>query len=188
MKIVQDAYDGTLTFYDADPTDPIVRAYEGVFPGMFHPLTEMPADLQTHLRVPEELFDVQTRQYATYHITDPGTLFYKSDVWTVPSSSGSDQGLPPEAYYVVMRLPDAPEPEFLLLQPMVPASRPNMIAWVAARNDGAQRGTELVSTSSRRTRRCSDRTRSRRASTPTRRSPPRSASGTSPAARSSRAT
>ncbi|MEA2629926.1 MAG: uncharacterized protein QOE66_145, partial [Chloroflexota bacterium] len=144
VKIVQDAYDGTLTFYDADPADPIVRAYEGVFPGMFHPLTEMPADLQTHLRVPEELFDVQTRQYATYHITDPGTLFYKSDVWTVPSSSGSDQGLPPEAYYVVMRLPDAPDPEFLLLQPMVPASRPNMIAWVAARNDGAQRGTELV--------------------------------------------
>jgi uncharacterized protein len=144
VKIVQDAYDGTLTFYIADPTDPIIRAYEGVFPGMFHPLTEMPADLQSHLRVPEELFDVQTRQYATYHITDPGTFFYKSDVWTVPTATGGEQGLPPEAYYVVMRLPDAPDPEFLLLQPMVPSARPNMIAWVAARNDGPQRGTELV--------------------------------------------
>jgi uncharacterized membrane protein (UPF0182 family) len=144
VKIVQDAYDGTLTFYDADPSDPIIRAYEGVFPGMFHPLTEMPADLQAHLRVPEELFDVQTRQYATYHVTDPSTLFLKSDLWTVPSATGGEQGLPPEAYYVVMRLPDEPNPEFLLLQPMVPAARPNMIAWVAARNDGPQRGTELV--------------------------------------------
>jgi uncharacterized membrane protein (UPF0182 family) len=144
VKIVQDAYDGTLTFYVADPTDPIIRAYEGVFPAMFHPLAEMSADLQTHLRVPEELFDVQTRQYATYHVTDVSSFFFKNDLWTVPSDSGGSQGLPPEAYYVVMRLPDTPDPEFLLLQPMVPQNRPNMIAWVAARNDGPQRGTELV--------------------------------------------
>lgn len=144
VKIVQDAYDGTLTFYDADPADPIIRAYEGVFPGMFHPLTEMPAEMQTHLRVPEELFNVQTRQYATYHITDPSTFFFRNDLWTVPTETSGDQGLPPEAYYVVMRLPDAPDPEFLLLQPMVPVQRPNMIAWVAARNDGPQRGTEFV--------------------------------------------
>ncbi|HEX7472466.1 MAG TPA: UPF0182 family protein, partial [Candidatus Limnocylindrales bacterium] len=103
-----------------------------------------PPDLQAHLRVPEELFDVQTRQYATYHIVDPSTFFFKNDLWTVPSATGGQQGLPPEAYYVVMRLPDTPDPEFLLLQPMVPLARPNMIAWVAARNDGAQRGTELV--------------------------------------------
>ena len=144
VKIVQDAYDGTLTFYVADPTDPIIRAYEGVFPGMFHPLAEMATDLQAHLRVPEELFDVQTRQYATYHVTDVSTFFFKNDLWTVPSATGGEQGLPPEAYYVVMRLPDQPNPEFLLLQPMVPQQRPNMIAWVAARNDGPSRGTELV--------------------------------------------
>lgn len=144
VKIVQDAYDGTLTFYEADPADPIIRAYEGVFPGMFHPLSEMSADLRTHLRVPEELFDTQTRQYATYHVTDVNTFFFKNDLWTVPVDTGGTQGLPPEAYYVVMRLPDTPAPEFLLLQPMVPNARPNMIAWVAARNDGPQRGTELV--------------------------------------------
>jgi uncharacterized protein len=144
VKIVMDAYDGSMTFYVADPDDPIIRAYEGVFPSLFTPLDQMPADLQAHLRVPEELFNVQTAQFATYHVTNPGTFYARNDLWTVPSPSGSSQSLPPEAYYVYMRLPDEPNPEFLLLQPMVPQSRPNMIAWVAARNDLPNRGEVRV--------------------------------------------
>ena len=144
VKIVMDAYDGSMTFYVNDPTDPIVRAYEGVFPSLFTPISQMPADLQAHLRVPEELFNVQTAQFATYHVTNPGTFYAHNDVWTVPSPSGSTQSLPPEAYYVYMRLPDEANPEFLLLQPMVPKARPNMIAWVAARNDSPNRGEVRV--------------------------------------------
>ena len=144
VKIVMDAYDGSMTFYVADPTDPIIRAYEGVFPSLFTPITQMPADLQAHLRVPEELFNVQTAQFATYHVTNPGTFYAHNDLWTVPSASGSTQSLAPEAYYVFMRLPDEPNPEFLLLQPMVPKARPNMIAWVAARNDSPDRGQVRV--------------------------------------------
>ena len=144
VKIVMDAYTGQMTFYVADPDDPIIRAYEGVFPSLFTPLDQMPADLQAHLRVPEELFNVQTAQFATYHVTNPGTFYARNDLWTVPSPSGSSQSLPPEAYYVYMRLPDVPNPEFLLLQPMVPQSRPNMIAWVAARNDAPNRGEVRV--------------------------------------------
>ncbi len=55
-----DAYDGTMTFYAADPTDPILRAYEGVFPIAVQPSRQMPADMRAHIRVPEELFDIQT--------------------------------------------------------------------------------------------------------------------------------
>jgi uncharacterized membrane protein (UPF0182 family) len=137
VKIVMDAYDGTMTFYVADPTDPLIRAWQGVFPTLFHPISELPAGLRSHLRVPEELFNVQTRVFARYHVTDPLTFFQGDDLWTVPQNPTSETGqLPLEAYYVYMRMPGEVEPEFLLLQPMVPKDRPNMIAWVAARNDG----------------------------------------------------
>jgi uncharacterized membrane protein (UPF0182 family) len=139
-----DAYDGSMTFYVADPSDPIIRAYMGVFPGLFKPITEMPPDLATHLRVPEDLFNGQTSVYGRYHVTSPQTFFDGSDLWTVPSGKSSTASLPSEAYYVIMRMPGEPNPEFLLLQPMVPTSRPNMIAWVAARNDTPNYGTTRV--------------------------------------------
>ncbi len=140
VKIVMDAYDGTMTLYAMDPNDPILRAYEGVFPTLFTPADRIPADLVPHLRVPEEFFNVQTRQFATYHVTNPSSFYSNNDLWTVPSDPGGTQSLPSEAYYVVMRMPGEPDPEFLLLQPMVPKQRLNMIAWVAARNDPAQYG------------------------------------------------
>jgi uncharacterized membrane protein (UPF0182 family) len=145
VKITMDAYDGSVHFYVADPSDPLIRAWEGVFPTMFEPLSAMPAGLQAHLRTPENMFNAQTQMYASYHVTDVAS-FYKSDnLWTIPSvSEGSTQVLPPQAYYVEMRLPDQSAPEFVLIQPMVPASRPNMIAWVAARNDGTARGQVIV--------------------------------------------
>jgi uncharacterized membrane protein (UPF0182 family) len=144
VKIVSDAYDGTMTFYVADDADPLIRAWQGVFPTLFRPLSEMPGDLRPHLRVPEELFDVQTRMYGRYHVTNPETFYSQNDLWTVPVGASSDQSLPPEAYYVMMRMPGAEAAEFLLLQPMIPQNRPNMIAWVAARNDPEKYGETTV--------------------------------------------
>ncbi len=144
MKITVDAYDGTMHFYVSDPTDPIVRAYEGVFPTLFTPIDQMPTDLQRHLRVPEQLFNVQTAMFGRYHVTDPQQFFRADDLWTVPTSTGNEQTLPSEAYYVIMRMPGEEKAEFLLLQPMVPTLRPNMIAWVAARNDAPNYGTTRV--------------------------------------------
>ncbi len=135
VKVTVDAYDGTVTYYVADPGDPLIRAWQGVFPALFKPLSAMPADLADHIRTPEEGFNVQTRMYGRYHVTDPLTFFQNDDLWTVPASKPSEQTLPSEAYYVIMRMPGETEAEFLLLQPMVPTNRPNMIAWVAARND-----------------------------------------------------
>jgi hypothetical protein len=144
VKVVVDAYDGTTTFYIADQTDPIIEAYAGVFPSLFRPLAEMPADLVPHLRYPEELFNVQTRMYGRYHVTDPLTFFQGDDVWQVSTGSQSEQSLPQEAYYVLMRMPGETSTEFLLLQPMTPTTRPNMIAWVAARSDQPNYGTVIV--------------------------------------------
>jgi uncharacterized protein len=144
VKVVMNAYDGTMTFYVADPNDPLIRAYAGIFPELFKPISALPADLAPHLRVPEELFNVQTRMYGRYHVQDPETFYGSNDLWTVPAGTTSDQVLPSEAYYVVMRIPGEANPEFLLLQPMVPKDRPNMIAWVAARNDAPNYGNVRV--------------------------------------------
>jgi uncharacterized membrane protein (UPF0182 family) len=143
VKITVDAYDGTMHFYVNDPTDPIIRAYEGVFPALFEPISAMPADLKAHLRVPEDMFNVQNTMFGRYHVTNPQQFFRNDDLWTVPSQT-SEQTLPSEAYYVEMRLPNASGVEFLLLQPMVPTSRPNMIAWVAARMDSPNYGQVQV--------------------------------------------
>ncbi len=101
-------------------------------------------DLTAHLRVPEEQFNAQTRTYARYHVTDAAAFYNNEDLWTVPPDPGGTQSLPNEAYYVVMRMPGEPEPEFLLLQPMVPTSRPNMISWIAARMDDPAYGAVRV--------------------------------------------
>jgi uncharacterized membrane protein (UPF0182 family) len=143
VKITMDAYDGTMHFYISDPTDPIIRAYAGVFPALFEPIDAMPASIRPHLRVPEELFNVQTRVYGRYHVTDTQQFFRTDDLWTVPEVT-SEQTLPSEAYYVVMRLPGEQDVEFTLLQPMVPTGRPNMIAWVAARMDAPNYGATVV--------------------------------------------
>ena len=143
VKVTVDAYDGTMHFYVADPDDPIIRDYEGVFPGLFEPLTAMPADLQAHLRVPEDLFNVQTNMFGRYHVTNTQQFFGADDLWTVPGQT-SEQTLPSEAYYVEMRLPNEQGVEFLLLQPMVPTGRPNMIAWVAAQMDAPNYGKVQV--------------------------------------------
>jgi uncharacterized membrane protein (UPF0182 family) len=144
VKITVDAYDGTMHFYISDPDDPIVRAYAGVFPKLFEPLDAMPADIRAHLRVPEELFNVQTRVFGRYHVTNAQQFFRTDDLWTVPEGQTSEQTLPSEAYYVEMRLPGQSGVEFLLLQPMVPTNRPNMIAWVAARQDAPNYGQVQV--------------------------------------------
>ena len=140
VKITMDAYDGTMRFYVADPNDPIIRAWERIFPGVFLPMDQLGEGIQDHLRVPEEQFNVQTRVYGQYHVDNPLTFFNRTDLWTVPEKQTNEQSLESEAYYVVMRMPGEPKAEFLLLQPMIAANRPNMIAWVAARNDAPNYG------------------------------------------------
>jgi uncharacterized membrane protein (UPF0182 family) len=144
VKITMDAYDGTMHFFVSDPNDPLIRAWQGIFPSLFQPMDQMADGVLQHLRVPEEQFNVQTRVYGTYHVKDPLTFFNKSDRWTVPAKQTNQQSLESEAYYVVMRMPGEPKAEFLLLQPMIAASRPNMIAWVAARNDAPNYGDVRV--------------------------------------------
>jgi uncharacterized protein len=144
VKVTLDAYNGTLVFYIADPQDPIVRAYAGAFPGLLRPLAEMPADLQRHLRYPEDLFAIQARKFATYHMEDPQVFYNKEDLWAVPRRTVEGRERDMEPYYTIMRMPGEGKEEFILLTLFNPSRRDNMIAWLAARSDPPHYGRLVV--------------------------------------------
>ena len=144
VKVTVDAYHGTVAFYIADPTDPIVRAYATAFPGLLRPLEAMPADLQRHLRYPEDFFAIQARKFAVYHMEDPQVFYNKEDLWTVPRRTIDGRDREMEPYFTIMRLPEEPREEFILLTLYNPARRDNMIAWLAARSDPPHYGRLVV--------------------------------------------
>jgi uncharacterized protein len=144
VKIVVDAYQGDVSFYAIDPKDPVLRVYAAAFPGLFQPLDAMPAGLKAHLRYPEDLFGIQAQKYAAYHMTVPHVFYNSEDLWQIPQEKYGGRQVPVEPYYVLIRMPGEPRLEFLLLTPLTPAHRDNMIAWLAARSDPPHYGQLVV--------------------------------------------
>ena len=138
VKIAVDAYDGNPVFYIADPKDPIVLTYQRIFPTLFQPMESMPDSLRKHIRYPEDLFIIQASMYGTYHMKDPEVFYNKEDLWSFPKESPKGQTTTMQPYYTIMRLPGEAREEFILMLPMVPNNRDNMIAWLAARCDGTE--------------------------------------------------
>ena len=143
VKVVVDAYDGTMKFYVVDASDAIAATYQAAFPTLFTPGNELPSGLKDHLRYPEDLFKVQALQYGAYHITDPQRLYEREDVWDIPKDPRSTEAAPisMDPYYVVMKLPGEDKEEFLLMLPFTPRDKPNLNGWMAARMpDGTSPG------------------------------------------------
>jgi uncharacterized membrane protein (UPF0182 family) len=144
VKATVDAYHGDVTFYIADQTDPLIRAWAAAFPNLLKPLSAMPEDLQKHIRYPEDFFAIQARKYATYHMLDPQVFYNKEDLWAVPRRAIEGRDREMEPYYTIMRLPGESREEFVLLTLFNPARRDNMIAWLAARSDPPNYGRLVV--------------------------------------------
>ncbi|WP_321965323.1 UPF0182 family protein [Paraburkholderia sp. J7] len=150
VKVVVDAYNGTVGFYVSDPADPLLRTYERAFPGVFKPLELMPPELRRHIRYPEDLFLIQAQIYRAYHMEAPEVFYNREDLWQFPrelvgmDGEGAPSTMPP--YYTIMRLPGAARAEFILMLPMVPSQRENMIAWMVARCDPSAYGKLIVYT------------------------------------------
>ena len=140
VKAVIDAYNGTTTFYLADPDDPIARTLGKVFPDLFQPLDTMPAELQSHLRYPEDIFTLQTTVNSIFHMTNPSVFYNREDQWDVPIVDGEQM----EPYYTIMRLPGEEKAEFIQMLPFTPRGRENLAAWMVARSDGEQYGKMLT--------------------------------------------
>ncbi len=146
VKATVDAYDGETHMYVFAPDDPIIASYQRLFPDLFRPESEMPADLRRHARYPETMFRVQAEIYRTYHMLDPQSFYNKEDVWDVAMhSSGQDNGpTPVTPTYLMASLPGESKPEFLLMIPYTPHNKNNLIGLLAARCDGSSLGEMSV--------------------------------------------
>src|SRR3954471_8311421 len=140
VKVVIDAYDGTVDAYIADATDPVVQTYARIFPGIFKPLSEMPADVRRHVRYPGDLFRIETALHATYHMTAPDAFYHREDQWQIPGGLGKPTNENPFMRHIIMRLPGEPTPEFIYMTPFTPRGKDNLAAWMVARMDGANYG------------------------------------------------
>jgi uncharacterized protein len=143
VKIVVDAYNGSIDYYLMDATDPIAATYQRIFPSLFKPATAMPPDLQKHIRYPEELFRIQAQMYRAYHMDTAEVFYNREDLWQFPRQPEGGQTMM-APYYIVMRLPGEPAAQLFLMLPMVPSQRENMIAWLAARCDPPDYGKLIV--------------------------------------------
>lgn len=144
VKVVIDAYNGKMWFYVVDKDDPLIQVYRRIFPKLFVPFEQMPLSLRAHIRYPTDLFLIQTQMYNSYHMRDPQVFYNKEDLWSIPSEIYEDTEQPLRPYYIIMRLPEGKKEEFLLMLPLTPSRKPNMVAWISAKCDPDEYGKLLV--------------------------------------------
>lgn len=143
VKIVMDAYNGSLQFYIWDTEDPLVLAYQDMFPDLFKSKDNITDDLLSHTRYPQDLFSYQSGKYLKYHMVDPQEFYNKEDIWSLPNEKYGQEGelQPVDPYYLIMKLPGKEDLEFVLLLPFT-RNEPNPIlaGWLAVGNDGPNYG------------------------------------------------
>lgn len=135
VKATVNAYDGTVRLYAVEEDEPILQAYSQAFPDLFQPLSEMPPSILQHIRYPAFLFQVQVELYSLYHMQKPDIFYNREDAFSRPRELYGGGQVPVRPYYVIMRLPDFPREEFILIMPYTPIQKDNMVAWLAARSD-----------------------------------------------------
>jgi uncharacterized membrane protein (UPF0182 family) len=129
VKATVDAYDGTVTLYAWDESDPVLKMWMKAFPGTVKPNSAITDGLRAHLRYPEDLFKVQRDLLAQYHVTDPTAFYSGQDFWRVPTDPTGDGDQPP--YYLTIKMPDQDAATFSLTSTLVPTNRQNLAAFVA---------------------------------------------------------
>ncbi|HET6527911.1 MAG TPA: UPF0182 family protein, partial [Balneolaceae bacterium] len=144
VKIVVDAYNGSVDFYAANENEPVLNVYRDIFPDMFKTLDEMPEHLKQHIRYPKYYFVKQVEMFSTYHMTDPQVFYNSEDLWMRPTERYAGRQIRMEPYYLLSKLPGQESLQYLLIMPVTPKNRDNMIAWITAKSDFPQYGEVTV--------------------------------------------
>ncbi|WFB34344.1 UPF0182 family protein [Kiritimatiellota bacterium B12222] len=143
VKIVVDAYEGSVEYYLSDPTDPIALAYQRMYPKLIKSLDDMPKELRAQIRYPRNLFDIQMRMYAVYHQENPETYYQSEDELQFAEISHQDSLIKMRPYYITLDLIEPGKREFLLLTPLLPINRDNLRALGVVRSNAEHYG-EIV--------------------------------------------
>ena len=144
VLITIDAYDGKLTYYLKDPTDPIAQAIKKIFPNLFDAKDKIPENILNHVRYPRDLFAIQTEMYKTYHMTNPQIFYNREDLWNIPTETYGESEAIMKPYYVVSRYPKEANDSFSLVLPFTPAKKNNMVAFFRATSDAENYGKLTV--------------------------------------------
>jgi len=151
VKATVDAYDGSVDLYSVDDKDPVLKAWQGVFPGVVKPSSAISPELRSHFRYPEDLFKVQRSLLTEYHVDNPADFYSTQTFWEVPpdpTSSGqggaAGQGNQQPPYYLLAQVPGQPEPTFQLTSSLTALRRQNLAAWVSASSDPRDYGKLTV--------------------------------------------
>ncbi|GGU08093.1 UPF0182 protein [Streptomyces violascens] len=141
VKATVDAYDGTVTLYQWDDKDPVLKTWMKAFPGTVKAKSAIPGDLLGHLRYPQDMFKVQRELLTRYHVTNPAQFYSGSDAWQVPDdpTNKDNSAVPP--YYLSMKMPgaEAEGKKFSLTTTFTPNGRPNLGGFMAIDADAASK-------------------------------------------------
>lgn len=145
-KAVVDAYDGTVTVYVTDETDPIIQVYRKMYPTAFS-YEKMPEDIRKCVKYNENYFNIQIEMLKRYHTTDTTTFYNKSDVWSVANELKDDQiKTPVKPYYTMMKLDGKEKADVVLMIPFTISEKENMVSWLAAGSDSDCYGEMILYT------------------------------------------
>ena len=147
IKVVVDAYDGSVDFYIVDDEDPIAKTYQKIYPKLFKSSSEISDELAAHLRYPNAMFKIQAQVYTKYHMDEVKVFYQKEDLWDLAHQIYGTEDVEMEPSYYVFNLPDTEEgAEFINMVPFTPKSKQNMTAIMMGRNDGDNYGQLIVYT------------------------------------------
>ena len=147
VKVVVDAYNGTVDFYVVDENDPIALTFQKIYPKLFKSKDQMPENMRTHLRYPNALFKIQAGVYTKYHMDEVKVFYQREDLWDIAHQIYGTEDVQMDPSYYIFNLPDTEEgAEFINMVPFTPKSKQNMTAIMMARNDGANYGQLIVYT------------------------------------------
>ncbi|MEU5437345.1 UPF0182 family protein [Streptomyces sp. NPDC020719] len=141
VKATVDAYDGTVTLYQWDTQDPVLKTWMKAFPHTVKPKSDISPDLLAHLRYPQDMFKVQRELLTRYHVTDPAQFYSGSDAWQVPDDPTNKDGVAVPPYYLSMKMPGAETQgkKFSLTTTFTPNGRPNLGGFMAIDADAASK-------------------------------------------------
>jgi uncharacterized membrane protein (UPF0182 family) len=136
VKVVVDAYTGETVAYSVDDSEPILKAWREVYPGLVRPQSETPKEVAAHFRYPEDMLSLQSSELCYYHVENPSVFLGNGDIWSISAQRGLRGDREPiQPFYVEMKLPDRPDAEFVQILPFSPNGRTNMTGWLAAHCD-----------------------------------------------------
>lgn len=144
VKVVIDAYTGEINYYISDNTDPLLKAYNSIFPELFKTMDQADVEVKKHFRYPAGLFLIQAKQYSLYHMDDPQIFYNQEDLWVIPNETYEENTQPVEPYYSMLKLQEDKKLTFRLMMPFNPAKKNNLIGWMSANCDYPNYGNLTV--------------------------------------------